>query len=258
MKRAATTRLFGFELLPAPFVVAHLQLGLFLRECGAPLGKTSDGIDERAGVYLTNALTGWDPLKDPKNRVLPLPELAEERDAADAVKQTRKILVILGNPPYNGYAGVAVEEERSLSNAYRKAKAGPQPQGQGLNDLYVRFFRMAERQIAERTGYGVICYISNYSWLDGLSHTAMRERFLEAFDHVWIDNLHGNRIVSEYAPDGRTSETVFAVQGSSVGIKVGTAISLLVKKPVLVQAKPLVSYRDFNQASCRRTPYRFA
>ena len=61
------------------------------------------------------------------------------------------------------------------------------PQGQGLNDLYVRFFRMAERRIVEKTGTGVVCFISNYSWLDGLSFTAMRERYLEVFDGIWID-----------------------------------------------------------------------
>ena len=103
--------------------------------------------------------------------------------------------------------------ERELSEAYRTTRRVRRPEGQGLNDLYVRFFRMAERRIAETTGRGVICFISNYSWLDGLSFTGMRERYLEAFDAVRVDNLHGDRIISEYAPDGRTSETVFALRG---------------------------------------------
>ncbi len=228
LKLAATTRLFGFELLPAPFVVAHLQIGLMLHDLGAPLARNALGVNERAGVYLTNALTGWEPITAPKDQIV-IPEFELERDAADSVKQTKKILVILGNPPYDGYADVATGEERSLREAYSKAKQGPQPQGQGLNELYVRFFRMAERQIVERTGHGVVCFISNYSWLDGLSHTAMRERFCEVFDGIWIDNLHGDRKISERSPDGRTSETIFAVQGSSVGIKVGTGVSLLVR-----------------------------
>ena len=67
------------------------------------------------------------------------------------------------------------------------------PEGQGLNDLYVRFFRMAERRIAEKTGRGVVCFISNYSWLDGLSFTGMRERYLEAFDAIRIDCLNGDK-----------------------------------------------------------------
>ena len=100
--------------------------------------------------------------------------MEEERDRAERVKREKPILVILGNPPYNGFADVAVEEERGLSEAYRKTERVRRPEGQGLNDLYVRFFRMAERRIAEKTGRGVVCFISNYSWLDGLSFTGMR------------------------------------------------------------------------------------
>ena len=165
------------------------------------------------------------------------------------MKQDTPILVILGNPPYNGFAGMAVEEERELSDAYRTTKRVRRPEGQGLNDLYVRFFRMAERRIAEKTGQGIVCFISNYSWLDGLSFTGMRERYLGAFDRVRIDNLHGDRIISEYAPDGRTSETVFALQGQSPGIKVGTSIALFSKlQNSLASAARHVQYRDFHQA----------
>jgi fido (protein-threonine AMPylation protein) len=248
LKHAAMTRIFGFELLPAPYVVAHLQLGLLLHRLKSPLKNDTETGDERAGVYLTNALTGWEPAEEPKTGILAYPELAAERDAANRVKRGQHILVILGNPPYNGYAGVAVHEERTLTEAYRQTRQGPQPQGQGLNDLYVRFFRMAERQIVEHTGQGVVCFISNYSWLDGLSHPAMRERYLAVFDQISIDNLHGNRIISEYAPDGRTSETVFAVQGSSPGIKIGTAIALLVRQDNPNLDDAIVRYADFEQA----------
>jgi len=247
LKEAAQKRVFGFEILPAPFVVSHLQLGLLLQNLGAPLSEKSK---ERVGVYLTNALTGWEPPKGPKQRLIFL-ELEEERDAAEHVKREVPILVILGNPPYNSFAGIAkMEEERDLSEAYRTTKRAPAPQGQGLNDLYVRFFRMAERRIVEKTGRGVVCLISNYSWLDGLSFTGMRERYVKAYDAIWIDNLHGDRIISEYAPDGRTSETVFAVQGKSPGIKIGTAVSLLVSKQAALKSKDArVLYRDMHQAS---------
>jgi hypothetical protein len=244
LKEAATHRVFGFEILPAPFVVAHLQLGLLLQHLGAPFSEK--GKKERAGVYLTNSLTGWEPPVKPKH--LPFVELEEERDAADKVKRETPILVILGNPPYNSFAGIAkVEEERDLSEAYRKAKKAPAPQGQGLNDLYVRFFRMAEKRIVEKTGEGVVCFISNYSWLDGLSFTGMRERYLEVFDRIWIDNLHGDRMMSEYAPDRRTSETVFAIEGKSPGIKIGTAISLMVRKKGGARAGSVL-YRDHQEA----------
>ena len=87
---------------------------------------------------------------------LPFPELEDERERAGRVKQDTPILVIIGNPPYNGYADMAVEEERALSEAYRATNRVRRPEGRGLNDLYVRFFRMAERRITEKTGRGVV------------------------------------------------------------------------------------------------------
>ena len=225
VKQAATQRVFGFEIMPAPFVVAHLQTGLALQDLGAPL---ADDETERAGVFLTNALTGWEPRT---TKPLPFPELEEERDRAERVKQETPILVILGNPPYNGFAGMAVDEERELSQAYRSTKRVRRPEGQGLNDLYVRFFRMAERRIADKTGQGVVCFISNYSWLDGLSFTGMRERYLEAFDAIRIDCLNGDKYkTGKVAPDGSPDPSIFSTAGDPVGIQVGTAITTLVRK----------------------------
>ena len=245
VKAAAKGRVFGFEIMPAPLVVAQLQVGLTLQELDAPL--TDDG-NERAGVFLTNALTGWEPHV---NKPLPFPELEEERDRAEQVKQNQPILVILGNPPYNGFAGLAVDEERALSNAYRSTRQVRKPEGQGLNDLYVRFFRMAERRIAEKTGQGVICFISNYSWLDGLSFTGMRERFLEVFDAIRIDCLNGDKYkTGKVAPDGSPDPSVFSSKSDPVGIQVGTAIATLVRK---ADHKPAhqVSFRHlWGQAKC--------
>ena len=227
-KEAAKSRIFGFELLPAPYVVAHLQLGLLMQELG---GAFDERTEERAAVYLTNALTGWTPTKEPKLSFMQ--ELEAERDAANAVKQQRRILVVLGNPPYDGLAEIAIAEERDLSEAYRtKANpACPAPQGQGLNDLYVRFFRMAERQISERSGEGIVCFISNYSWLDGLSHPGMRERFLGAFDEVTVDCLNGDKYkTGKLTPEGESDPSVFSTEQNREGIQVGTAIALLIRR----------------------------
>ena len=225
VKQAATERVFGFEIMPAPFVVAHLQVGLTMQELDAPLSE--DG-DERAVVFLTNALTGWEPTVQ---KPLPFPELEEERERADRVKQDTPVLVILGNPPYNGFAGMAVDEERGLSQAYRTTKQVRRPEGQGLNDLYVRFFRMAEQRIAEKTGQGVVCFISNYSWLDGLSFTGMREHYLEAFDTIRIDCLNGDRFkTGKTTPEGAPDPSIFSTPEDPVGIQVGTAIATLVRK----------------------------
>lgn len=138
---------------------------------------------------------------------------------------------MLGNPPYNGVAGVAIGEERGLSDAYKNSVSTRQPQGQGRNDLYIRFFRMAERRIVEQTGAGIVCYISNYSWLDGLSFPAMRERYLQAFDRIWIDNLNGDKYkTGKVTPEGEPDPSIFSTEWNREGIQVGTSIALLVRK----------------------------
>ena len=243
VKQAATQRVFGFEIMPAPYVVAHLQVGLTMQELDASLDE--EGV-ERPGVFLTNALTGWE---SEMQKPLPFPELEEERDRAGRVKQDTPILVILGNPPYNGFAGMAVAEERELSQAYRSTRQVRRPEGQGLNDLYVRFFRMAERRIAEKTGQGVICFISNYSWLDGLSFTGMRERYLEAFDAIRIDCLNGDKYkTGKVAPDGSPDPSIFSTAGDPVGIQVGTAITTLVRKANHVRADAIQLRHLWGQA----------
>ena len=228
LKKAALDRVIGFEILPAPFVIAHLQISLLLETLGAPL---EDDSAERVGVYLTNSLTGWVPVQSPKDLVL-FPEMAQERDAANTIKRRDSILVVIGNPPYNGFAGVALSEERDLSTAYRTTRLAPAPQGQGLNDLYVRFFRMAERRIVEMnpSGQGVISFISNYSWLDGLSFTGMREKYLEVFDRIEIDCLNGDKYkTGKLTPDGEPDPSAFSTEYNREGIQVGTAIATLVK-----------------------------
>ena len=228
-KQAAQERVFGFELLPAPFVVAHLQMGLLLQNLGMPL---DDSKNERAAIYLTNALTGWEPPTEEAKKQLAfaIPEFRQEKEAADEIKQEKRIIVILGNPPYNGFAGLAVEEERDLSNAYRTTKRAPAPQGQGLNDLYIRFFRMAERRIVEKSGEGIISFISNYSWLDGLSFTGMREKYLEVFDSITVDCLNGDKFkTGKLTPEGKPDPSVFSTESNREGIQVGTAIATLVR-----------------------------
>jgi len=74
----------------------------------------------------------------------------------------------------------------------------------------------------------------------------MRARYLEAFDRIWIDNLHGDRIISERNPEGESSQTVFAIQGQSPGIRVGTAVFILCRVDDI--SGTALRYRDFHQA----------
>ena len=254
LKKAAMTRIFGFEILPAPFVVSHLQLGLMLQELGAPLSAKKD---ERVGVYLTNALTGWQPpTEEGKKRMeqltLAYPALAAERDAAEKIKsRDKKVLVVLGNPPYNAFAGVSPEEEQGLVEPYKVGLNKPVADGGwgirkfNLDDLYVRFFRLAERRIAEMTGQGVVSFISNFSYLSDPSFVVMRQRFLSEFDRLWFDCLNGDsRETGKLTPEGESDPSVFSTEYNREGIRVGTAICVMVRKEKR-DAKPTVLFRQF-------------
>lgn len=249
VKKAARERVFGFEILPAPFVVSHLQIGLYLSKLGSPL---EDAGDERAAVFLTNALTGWEPPKEEKKPLI-FPELGEERDAADHVKRDTPILVILGNPPYNAFAGVAPKEEEGLVDPYKKGLVKEWGIKKfNLDELYVRFFRIAERKITERPPFkGVVCFISNFSYLGDPSFVVMRNRFLQEFDRLWFDCLNGDsRETGKLTPDGKPDPSVFSTASNRAGIRVGTAIGLLVRKE-LHEAPAIVRFRNFWGATKR-------
>ncbi len=248
LKKAAMTRVFGFEILPAPFVVSHLQLGLMLHHLGAPLSVKGN---ERVGVYLTNSLTGWEPPQGPKQHILPMPELEQERDAADAVKRDARILVILGNPPYNAFAGISPDEEQGLVEPYKKDLNTPVKTGGwgikkfNLDELYIRFFRLAERRIAEMSGKGVVSFISNFSYLGAPSFVVMRQRFLTEFDRLWFDCMNGDsRETGKLTPEGKSDPSVFSTEYNREGIRVGTTIGLVVRKDTR-DKEPTVRFRHF-------------
>ncbi len=280
LKEAAQKRVFGFEILPAPFVVAHLQMGLLLQNLGVPL---DDSKNERAGIFLTNALTGWDEnIANPQ--LANWPELEAERRGAGNVKQEKPILVILGNPPYDAFAGVSPEEEQGLVETYKgiywtqkKNKKGEDlfdedgqpvmkrhyklfdPISKGgwgikkfnLDELYVRFFRIAERRIAEKTGKGIVCYISNFSYLSEQSFVEMRQRFVQEFDSLWFDCLNGDsRETGKLTPEGKPDPSVFSTDYNREGIKVGTAIGLMIRQQKR-DKKSRVFFRQFWGANKR-------
>jgi hypothetical protein len=242
LRRAATSRVFGFEILPAPFVVAHLQIATLLASLGGALGDR-----DRPGIYLTNSLTGWTQQEFAQGAFEGWPSLKKEVEAAGSVKHDARILVVLGNPPYYALAGVAEDEEHNLIEPYYKDIAKRfSIQPRSVNDLYVRFFRLAERQIAETTGKGVVSLITNNNWLDALSLPVMREHILQAFDAIWIDNLNGGgRRRGSRGPDGKPDRSAFEYVGSQgpIGITVATAITTMVKSEQ-AQGLSIAHYRD--------------
>ena len=250
LKKAATRRVFGFEILPAPFVVAHLQLGLLLQNSGAPLTDTGD---ERAAVYLTNALTGWDVSEEGKQVAVDIPELQIEHDLAENVKDEAPVLVVLGNPPYNAFAGTSSEAEQGLVEIYKEGLRDVWGvKKYNLDELYVRFFRLAEKRIAERTGKGVVCYISNFSYLSDPSFVVMREKLLAEFDRIWIDCLNGDsRETGKITPAGKPDPSVFSTEFNKEGIRKGTAISLMLRKAKR-EDEPTVRFQHFWGANKRQ------
>ena len=237
MKRAAMERVFGFEILPASFVVAHWQIGAMLSEAGAPLKN-----NERVRVYLTNSLTGWE--SDPQVQIA-FPELAEERAAAGKVKRDEPILVVIGNPPYNAFAGTASEEEGDLVAPYKDGlRTKWNVRSHNLHDLYIRFFRIAENRIV-KTGRGVVCFISNSSYTTDAAFTVMRENLLRNFNRVWIDNMNGDsRATGKKTPDGKPDPSVFSTDMNKAGIQVGTAVGTFVRTSDS-PSPAVVKYRDF-------------
>ena len=174
-RKAMQTRIFGFEILPSPFVVAHLQIALLFSQWKAPIEDS-----DRARVYLTNALTDWEKSKQPEDNYL-FPELRAEVTASQSVKRGRKIMVVLGNPPYNAFAGTTTKEEGDLVQLYKQGLRDEWGiEKYNLDDLYIRFFRIAERTISEMNEdkRGIVCYISNSSWIEDPSFVVLRQHLL--------------------------------------------------------------------------------
>lgn len=216
-------RLFGFELLMAPYTVAHMKLGLELEQTGYDFSS-----DQRLGVYLTNTL------EEPSEMTgLPLftQWLAEESRAAASVKRDAPVMVVLGNPPYSGHSANTGEwitglmrGHDSINNSktenYFQVEGKPlgERNPKWLNDDYVKFMRFAQWRI-EQTGYGVLAYVTNHGYLDNPTFRGMRESLMRGFDDIYLLDLHGNTKKKETTPEGGTDENVFDIQqGVAIGI----------------------------------------
>lgn len=159
---------------------------------------------------------------------------------------------MLGNPPYDGFAGVSPVEEQGLVEPYKEGLNTEWGiKKYNLDELYARFYRIAERRIAEQTGRGVVCYISNFSYLGDPSYVVMRRRFLNEFQLLWFDCLNGDsRETGKLTPEGKPDPSVFSTDHNPAGIRVGTAIGLMVRTDQ--QDASVVRYRDFWGTQKRR------
>jgi predicted helicase len=247
-------RLFGFELLVAPYAVAHLKLGVELQNTGYEFGT-----DQRLGIYLTNTLE--EAAKRAEN--LFATWISYEANAAADIKRELPILVVLGNPPYAGHSANRSRIDRELvpGDSYTVIRGGPQKSQRSivqriakkkmrvreltfigqlvddyyfvddvrikeknpkwLQDDYVKFIRFAQWRI-ERTGYGILAFITNNGYLDNPTFRGMRHSLLQSFGEIHVYNLHGSEKKKEQTPDGGKDQNVF-------DIRQGVAIILAVR-----------------------------
>jgi hypothetical protein len=210
-------RLHGFELMMAPYTVAHLKLGLTLQESGV-----SD-FGRRLGVYLTNSLE--EGMNFPQNLFqFGLAEaVAQEAIQAGEIKTERPIMIVIGNPPYSGESSNKTEFAMNLVAGYKFEPGGKtklrERNPKWINDDYVKFIAFAEAMI-KKSGAGIVAMITNHGYLDNPTFRGMRWRLLQTFDAIYVLDLHGNSKKKEVAPDGSKDENVFDIQ-QGVAIMVG-------------------------------------
>lgn len=245
-------RIFGFELLMAPYTIAHLKLAQFLRD---ETGYEFDG-EQRLGIFLTNTLQKPEKLDYPLLQSLEY-FIVDEQNRASDVKEEKKVMVVLGNPPYSGHsmnkgkwATNLVKEEYQLPDGKTRKgyyKCDGKPLGERnpkwLQDDYVKFLRWGQWRI-DRTGYGILGMITNHGYLDNPTFRGMRQGLMQTFDEIYIYDLHGNAKKKETAPDGGKDENVFDIMQ-------GVAIGLFVKneKKKKIKQKDLYGLRSLKYAT---------
>jgi predicted helicase len=218
-------RLFGFELLMAPYAMAHLKLGMQLAAVDLPQAERATwaydfASDERLGIFLTNTLE--EAMK--RSEVMFGRYISEEANEAAKIKQERPVMVVLGNPPYSGHSANKGEWISALlhENKGNYFEVDGHSLGERnpkwLNDDYVKFIRFAQWRI-EQTGYGILAFITNHGYLDNPTFRGMRQSLMQSFGEIYVLDLHGNSKKKDRSPDGTKDENVFDIQqGVAIGI----------------------------------------
>jgi len=212
-------RLYGYELMMAPYAIAHMKIGLKLSETGYRFIS-----DERVRVYLTNTL---EPASDAQQKMVGiLPALAHEAEAVNAVKRDIRFTVLVGNPPYSGLSANLTEIARQLVSRFKLINGtkinerGALQLEKNLQDDYIKFLAFVEDRLNDTaTGFcGIIC---NHGFIDNPTLRGVRWSLLSNFYKMWVLDLHGNVNRGEKAPDGSDDQNVFDIKDAGVAIVVG-------------------------------------
>lgn len=194
-------RINAFELMMAPYAVTHMKLAMVLKDTGYDFKS-----DSRLNVYLTNSLE--EPGESDGQITFWSDPLATESIAANGVKKNRGINIVVGNPPYNVSSTNKNEWISELISDYKK---GLTEKKLNLDDDYIKFLRYAQT-IVDASGNGMVAYITNNSYIDGVSHRRIRESLMNSFNQIFVLDLHGNVMKQERCPDGGKDENVFDIQ----------------------------------------------
>jgi predicted helicase len=201
-------RINGFELLMASYAMAHLQLDMLLKDTGFKPQPTSN---QRLRVYLTNSLEE----SHPDTGTLFANWLSAEANEANRIKRDTPVMCVIGNPPYSVSS---TNKGKWIQNLIADYKKNLNERKINLDDDYIKFIRYGQHFI-DKNGSGILAYISNNSFIDGITHRQMRKSLLESFDKIYILDLHGSAKKKETAPDGTKDENVFDIQqGVSINI----------------------------------------
>lgn len=203
-------RLNGFEILMASYAVAHIKLDMLLGNTGYQHLS-----ENRLRVYLTNSLDE----SNNEPRTLFAQGLNREATEANDIKRDCPVMVMIGNPPYSISSQNKGKWINSLIDDYKK---NLNERKLNLDDDYIKFIRLGQHYV-EKNGEGILAYISNNSFIDGITHRQMRHTLMTVFDKIYILDLHGNSRKQEFALDGSKDENVFDImQGVSINIFVKT------------------------------------
>ncbi len=239
-------RLFGFELLMAPYTIAHLKVGMLLKESAYEFKE-----DKRLKIYLTNSLEESGRHLNHTIMFGFIDWLLQEAEQARDIKSDAPVMVVLGNPPYSGHSENKGDWIKKLIQPYFTVDGKPlgEKNPKWVNNDYVKFIRFAQWKI-EQTGYGVLAFITDHSYLDSPTFRGVRRSLMTTFDEIYLLDLHGNSNKKEKSPDGSKDECVF-------DIKEGVAIGLFVKQPIDKKRKTATKIWHKDIFGLRNAKYKY-
>ena len=219
-------RIVGFELMMAPYSIAHLKLSTQLAAQDMLEERRADWAyhfnpNERLGVYLTNSLEQAE--QQIPNLFGPMRAITKEANAASKIKRELPIMVVLGNPPYSVMSSNKSEWITKLIDDYKVIDGKPLGERKNnLQDDYVKFIRFGQWRV-EQSGTGILAFITNHGYLDGPTFRGMRQQLMNTFTDIYILDLHGNTRTGETSSSNSKDRNVFDIQQ-------GVAIAIFVKE----------------------------